>query len=70
MIHDARTTKILATARQHRADVIGDFIKSHPTYVVLALALGAVVLSIGHDLSSDVKTASSQQAKVTDVGSR
>lgn len=69
MIHDARTSKILAQAKQHRADVIGNLLKSHPVYVVLALALGAVIMTIGHSITTDVTTAS-HQAEVTDVGTR
>ena len=69
MIHDARTSKILAQAKQHRADTIGDFLKSHPVYVFLALALGAVIVTIGHSITTDVTTASNQ-AEVTDVGAR
>lgn len=69
MIHDARTAKILAQAKQHRADVIADFMKSHPVYVALALALGAVIVTIGQNISIDVTTASNQ-AEVTDVGTR
>jgi hypothetical protein len=69
MINNARTSKILAQAKQHRADVIGDLMKSHPVYVVLALTLGALIVTIGHSVTTDLTTASNQ-AKVTDVGSR
>lgn len=69
MIYDARTSKIVARARQHRADVLGDFMKTHPVHVVLVLALGAVVMTIGHSFTTDVTTASNQ-AEVTHVGVR
>lgn len=69
MIYDARTSKILAQAKQHRADVLGSFMKSHPVYVVLALALGAVILTIGQSITTDV-TSASNLPEVADVGMR
>jgi hypothetical protein len=69
MIHDARTSKILAEAKQHRANVIGDFIKVRPAYVILALAMGALTLSFGGSYLADVTTASNH-AEVTNASDR
>lgn len=69
MIYDARTSKILAQAKQRRADAIGDFMTSHSAAVVLALGLGALLMTLGHGVTADTATASNH-AEVAHADSR
>jgi len=68
MITDERTARVLAQAKQHRADVVGTLLTSHPVAVVFVIAFAALVTTI--NWAPDVTTASHEAGQVTDVSKR
>jgi len=70
MVTDERTSRILAQAKQRRADFIGDFLKTHPVAVVFVVAFSVLVTTIDWNTSPDVTAANDQAGQVTDVSKR
>jgi len=68
MITDERTSRVLARAKQRRADFIGDFLARHP--VAAVFVLGVALLATAIDWTPDVTTASNEAGQVTDVSKR
>jgi len=67
MVTDERTSRILAQAKQRRADVVGDFLSSHPVAVVCVFAFAALLTTVSWNTSPVLATASSEAGQVTDV---
>ena len=68
MVTDERTSRILAQAKQHRADVVGNALTTQPVTLVFLLALAALVTTISW--TPDVTTASHEAGQVAEVSKR